>query len=363
MRRSVLATVFCLLAWPCGAGIFESIPANWHWPPFAAAPSEPSSSSPLLSSARLSAAHYRDGLTVDALRERVSTFDETGFETAFAVKPAVAKPPMRIVERAPVPIEEVCDALVTSAHRHDLPVKFFIRLIWQESKFDPKAVSPVGAKGVAQFMPATANAMGLDDPFDPIRALQTSARLLRDLVEQFGNLGLAAAAYNAGPKKILDWLQRRARLPEETRDYVLKITGHLPDRWRHTARGKLLLETPKRAPCQAVPEVAAMVEVPAPVPPPPLPKPKPRSKTHLIAKQHDKKPRDKEHERAAAHVRKQVIINVAAHRAGKKSRPKVTAVSRGARAPERSTKSGKSGKTASKRGRTHMAMGAHTVSE
>jgi hypothetical protein len=60
--------------------------------------------------------------------------------------------------------------------KNDLPVDFFARLIWQESRFDPTAVSRAGAQGVAQFMPATANARGLADPFDPIEAIAHSAK-------------------------------------------------------------------------------------------------------------------------------------------------------------------------------------------
>jgi hypothetical protein len=59
-----------------------------------------------------------------------------------------------------------------------------------------------------------------------------SAELLRDLMKQFGNLGLAAAAYNVGPKRVQDWLERRAGLPQETEAYVQIITGHSADEWR-----------------------------------------------------------------------------------------------------------------------------------
>jgi hypothetical protein len=65
-------------------------------------------------------------------------------------------------------------------------------LIWQESRFDPAAVSRAGAQGVAQFMPATANWRGLSNPFDPVEAIAQSAKLLRDLRREFGNLGLAS---------------------------------------------------------------------------------------------------------------------------------------------------------------------------
>src|ERR1700757_2786930 len=109
-------------------------------------------------------------------------------------------------------VARICDALAAAAAENDLPVDFFARLIWQESRFDPAAVSRAGAQGVAQFMPATANRRGLADPFDPLEAIAQSARLLRDLHREFGNLGLAAAAYNAGSGRVHDWLAGRQAL-------------------------------------------------------------------------------------------------------------------------------------------------------
>jgi soluble lytic murein transglycosylase-like protein len=94
--------------------------------------------------------------------------------------------------------DDVCRAVEQSAAENALPVEFFARVIWQESRFNAKAVSPKGAEGIAQFMPRTASWHGLADPFDPIEALRHSAAYLRELLGQFGNLGLAAAAYNAG---------------------------------------------------------------------------------------------------------------------------------------------------------------------
>jgi hypothetical protein len=81
-------------------------------------------------------------------------------------------------------------------------------------------------------MPKTAVWRGLQNPFEPVAAIFKSAELLRDLMKQFGNLGLAAAAYNAGPKRLQDWLERRAGLPQETEAYVQIITGHSADEWR-----------------------------------------------------------------------------------------------------------------------------------
>jgi hypothetical protein len=122
-----------------------------------------------------------------------------------------------------------------AARANALPEDFFWRLIWQESRFRPNAISRAGAQGIAQFMPGTAAWRGLVDPFHPPEALHESARWLRELWGQFGNLGLAAAAYNAGPGRVSRWLAGRSSLPEETRDYVKIITGEPAERWADCA--------------------------------------------------------------------------------------------------------------------------------
>ena len=92
----------------------------------------------------------------------------------------------------------LCGIVEASAKTEGLPIAFFTKLIWRESSFRPTAVSPAGAQGVAQFMPGTASERGLVDPFDPASAIPASAKFLGELKRRFGNLGLAAAAYNAG---------------------------------------------------------------------------------------------------------------------------------------------------------------------
>jgi len=74
-------------------------------------------------------------------------------------------------------------------------------------------------------MPRTAIEYGLLNPFDPVHALSVAGSILRNLYQHFGNLGLAAAAYNAGPRCVSDWMANRRDPPEETRNYVLNITG------------------------------------------------------------------------------------------------------------------------------------------
>lgn len=127
---------------------------------------------------------------------------------------------------------DVCRAIQSAAREAGLDPHFFARLLWRESRFDPNAVSHAGAQGIAQFMPGTAHERGLADPFNPAEALPASARLLVDLRKQFGNLGLAAAAYNAGPGRVEKFLSGARRLPGETRAYVAAITGHSGTAWR-----------------------------------------------------------------------------------------------------------------------------------
>jgi hypothetical protein len=127
--------------------------------------------------------------------------------------------------------EQTCSTIQRAAADNGLPVDFFAKLIWQESRFKPDAVSHAGAQGVAQFMPGTARLRGLEDPFDPIQAIAKSAQLLRDLSREFGNLGLAAAAYNAGPGRVRDWLGSRRPLPGETQAYVRLVTGRSVEEW------------------------------------------------------------------------------------------------------------------------------------
>ena len=125
----------------------------------------------------------------------------------------------------------VCPLIDASARLHGLPIVFLTRLIWRESSFQPAVTSPAGAQGIAQFMPGTASERGLANPYDPEEAIPKAAELLVDLKTQFGDLGLAAAAYNAGPTRLANWLAGAGSLPAETRDYVAIITGRPVEDW------------------------------------------------------------------------------------------------------------------------------------
>jgi len=147
----------------------------------------------------------------------------------------------------------ICEAVRTAAEENDIPIGFLVRLLWQESRFRAEEISSAGAQGIAQFMPQTASEMGLRDPFDPLQAIPASAKFLRKLHDQFGNLGLAAAAYNAGGGRIEKWLSRRSPLPKETRAYVKIITGHKAEAWTDEESTVYMpTDLPQKAPCEGV---------------------------------------------------------------------------------------------------------------
>ena len=176
-----------------------------------------------------------------------------------SVPSPLALPGRREAQTAPaVPLDQICNALLTSAQDNDLPVAFFANLIWQESRLRDDAVSSKGALGIAQFMPKVAAEAGLADPFDPLQALPASARLLRDLRDQFGNLGFVAAAYNAGTRRVSEWLQRRRTLPRETRGYVIHITGRSVEEWKKAPPADADLQFARRLPCRDVPTFAGL---------------------------------------------------------------------------------------------------------
>jgi hypothetical protein len=144
----------------------------------------------------------------------------------FGFGTALADPPGK---NLPATIGRICNLIQTHAGRNALPPDFFARLIWKESRFDPNAVSPAGAEGIAQFMPGTAAARGLANSFDVEQAIAASAVYLGELRIGFGNLGLAAAAYNAGENRVSRWLSAGGFLPLETENYVLDIMGEPAD--------------------------------------------------------------------------------------------------------------------------------------
>ncbi len=116
------------------------------------------------------------------------------------------------------------DAIALAAARRNVPAALLAAQLMAESNFNPFAVSPAGASGIAQFMPATAAAYGLEDPFDAEAAIDAQAHLMSDLLERFGgDVPLALAAYNAGPAPVAAC----SCVPgyPETQAYVARILG------------------------------------------------------------------------------------------------------------------------------------------
>jgi hypothetical protein len=114
-------------------------------------------------------------------------------------------------------------AAIEAAERHGIDPDLFLKLVRQESGFNPNAVSHAGAQGLTQLMPGTAEYLGVSDPFDPIANLDGGARYLKEQLDKFGEPALALAAYNAGPGRVTQY----GGIPpfEETQNYVRAILG------------------------------------------------------------------------------------------------------------------------------------------
>src|SRR5215813_4353442 len=173
-----------------------------------------------------------------------------------------AAEPAKPAERESDTRESICLMIESAARESNLPLEFFARVIWQESRFRPDAVGPMTrsgqrAQGIAQFMPGTAGERGLLDPFNPVQALPKSAEFLAELREQFGNLGLAAAAYNAGPRRVQEWLAGSGGMPAETRNYVYAITGSSVDEWAKAGKGG---KQPERIPTSSCRQLMALLK-------------------------------------------------------------------------------------------------------
>lgn len=213
----------------------------------------------------------------------VAAWDSSPVRTNVAV-PSVeelAMPPQKPADaRESDTRESICLIVEAAARDANLPLEFFARVIWQESRFQADAVGPMTrsgehAQGIAQFMPGTASERGLLDPFNPVQALPKSAEFLNELRNQFGNLGLAAAAYNAGPRRVQEWLAGTGPMPEQTRNYVYAITGATVEAWAKagsTGKGppsapptscRDLMALLKRAPNPFVAELEQHVELAA----------------------------------------------------------------------------------------------------
>ena len=199
-------------------------------------------------------------LTVLLLASLASAIAEDAGEATRSSAAAMQKP--ADAARESEAREAMCLMIESAARESNLPLEFFARVIWQESRFQPGAIGPVTrsgerAQGIAQFMPGTANERGLLDPFNPVQALPKSAEFLAELREQFGNLGLAAAAYNAGPRRVQEWLAGTGPMPQETRSYVLAITGSTVEDWARAGKGG---KQPERIPASSCRQLMALLK-------------------------------------------------------------------------------------------------------
>jgi hypothetical protein len=161
----------------------------------------------------------------------------------------------------------ICRMVAAAASANGLPFEFFAQVIWQESRFRSDAVGPLTrsgarAQGIAQFMPMTAAERLLHNPFDPVEAVPKSAEFLRDLRAQFGNLGLAAAAYNAGPQRVRDWLAGKRTLPLQTQTYVRIVTGRSVEEWARPEQEFLTITISPDMSCAETAKLVARTQSP-----------------------------------------------------------------------------------------------------
>jgi hypothetical protein len=190
----------------------------------------------------------------------------SGEEETIVVHPsveelAVPPPPLQITVETGT-ADSICLMIESAARENGLPLEYFARVIWQESRFQVDAIGPTTrygtrAQGIAQFMPGTASERGLLDPFNPVKALPKAAEFLAELRSQFGNLGLAAAAYNAGPRRVQEWLAGTGGMPAETRNYVRAITGSPVEDWAKAGKGG---KTPESAPPTTCRDLMALLK-------------------------------------------------------------------------------------------------------
>ena len=147
--------------------------------------------------------------------------DKVVDESGAPIVPAYA---FTAVGPAPVP-PQYSALLMQAAAAANISPALLAALVWQESRWNPQAVSPKGAMGLAQLMPATARYLGVN-PADPVANLHGGARYLRQLLDQFdGNVEKALAAYNAGPGRV----RSAGGIPAiaETRNYVTSIVRRI----------------------------------------------------------------------------------------------------------------------------------------
>ena len=161
-----------------------------------------------------------------AVEFMLKSFAENGREpiAAPAAEAVESTPALAAAEPAPSPEKgrnRLDDVVNRASRRYGVEVGLIKAVIKAESNFNPNAVSPVGAQGLMQLMPATARGLGVTDSFDPEQNVMAGTKFLRDLLARYnGNVDKALAAYNWGPGNV----DRKPHLlPRETREYLVKV--------------------------------------------------------------------------------------------------------------------------------------------
>lgn len=154
--------------------------------------------------------------------ERTPSADQAGI--AWTVRIDTAGPPRSFRESLYLPMIREAEV------RYGLPNRLLQALIWAESRFDPLAISPAGAAGLAQLMPATARELGVANRHDPAQSIDGGARYLRQMLDRFGAIHLALAAYNAGPGAVAraGGIPRNRETPSYVRNVLSRWSSYRP---------------------------------------------------------------------------------------------------------------------------------------